>query len=235
MVLQIEESNSLKAWKEGAKVLVQSGEIYNLVTTISDPTHFKLNWFSNYNPARYKKGISTLSEVATTIFPYKFMSRNYSRIQLYEKYISVHEKSKKINKRTKHTWGTYFDRIIRFGDGESNQLEKVINALTTWNRNPKANLVIHTSSIDLDTPKIMGSPCLQYIQLLCPNKNTISMLAIYRNHDFFSKAFGNFIGLGQLLKFVCNETNRRPGALVCHSAHAYYSSPKTQLRNYARL
>ena len=235
MCLKVNGSDSLQAWKEGARLLINSNEIYNLVTTISNPTHFEENWFSNYNPAYYDKGIPSLSDVTTTIFPYKFLSKNYSREQLYERYIAVHTKSKKIHRRTKHRWGTYFDRIIEFGNSKTNQLEKVISALIRWQNNPKTSLVIHTSSIDTDTPNPQGLPCLQYVQLLCPDKDTASMLAVYRNHDFFAKAFGNFIGLGQLLTFICNETGRSPGMLVCHSAHAYRSKSKSILKQYARL
>ncbi len=237
MTLLIEERDPFQAWQEGTKALVSvsSKEIYNLITTISDPTHLNTDWFSDYNPACYKKErTSSLSDVATTIFPYKFLPRQYTRKELYKRYIECHERGKRIHRKT--AWGTYFDRMIRFGKCEckTNQLENIIHALSNWSKNPKASLVIHTSSADTDKPKPRGLPCLQYIALLCPDKDTASMLAVYRNHDFFSKAFGNFIGLGQLLKFICNETKREPGTLVCHSAHAYYEN-KAVLKKYAGL
>ena len=77
--------------------------------------------------------------------------------------------------------------------------------------------------------------CMQYIELLCPDRETVSLLAVYRNHDYFQKALGNFIGLGQLLKFICDQTGRQAGTLTCHSAHAYYQSNKAELRSLAKL
>ena len=49
----------------------------------------------------------------------------------------------------------------------------------------------------------------------------LDFVAVYRNQDFFNKALGNFIGLGQLLKFICDESNKRAGTLTCHSVHAF--------------
>jgi hypothetical protein len=57
------------------------------------------------------------------------------------------------------------------------------------------------------------------------------MTAIYRNHDYFNKAFANFVGLGRLLGFICAQTSRAPGRLVCHSGHAYSAQGKRALEN----
>ncbi|MBI3187267.1 MAG: hypothetical protein HYZ31_05250 [Gammaproteobacteria bacterium] len=235
MIDQVEGVNAFEAWQEGAKILIDKHDVFNLVTTVNDPVYLDPNWFENYNPADFMNGIPTLSDVASTIFPYKYLTRGYLRNNLYAKYVATHERAKKMHKDRGRRWGTYFDRMIRFGNAPVNQLDRIVDALNNWKNNPRSALVIHTSSADTDRPRPLGGPCLQYIELLCPDKDTISMLAVYRNHDFFSKAFGNFIGLGQLMKFLCEETNRKPGNLVCHSAHADYQTTKKVFKTYAKL
>ncbi len=231
----INADTALEAWRQGASLLADGGDLFNLITTVTNPTTVDHSWFQDYNPDRFKAGIQSVSDVATTIFPYKYHSRGYSRPELYGRYVLVHERAKKIHKERGRRWGTYFDRMIRFGSNEVNQLERLINALQTWRNNTKAALVIHISSADTDRPRPIGGPCLQYIELLCPDKDTVSLLAVYRNHDYFEKVLGNFVGLGQLLKFICEETNRNPGLLICHSAHAYFQSSKSNLKALARL
>ena len=239
MSIELVEGDTVHlAWKKGAELLLTKREVFHLVTTINDPTRLEKNWFEILDPSEYsKKNISGLSDVANTIFPYKYLDRPYSRECIYKKYIKAHDRKMRW-RGSNRSWGTYFDRMIRFGTKDINQLEQAITSLIKWsNRNWKACLVIHTSSADTDPiKKTIGNPCLQYLQLLCPDKHTLSMLCVYRNHDFFAKALGNFIGLGQLLKFICNETDRVPGQLICHSAHASYMEiSKRDFKKYAAL
>ena len=236
MVAVIDGENALEAWRAGAEYIVRRGEAFNLVTNVNNPTELNSEWFLEYDPKRLKLGVQRLSEVVTTIFPYKVASRGYNRDQFYARYLVLHNRAKKMHSNTKRSWGTYFERMVQFGDKEVNQLETAIRSILTWTNNHKAALVIHTSSAETDSiKKLLGNPCLQYVEFLCPDENTISLLAVYRNHDYFGKVFGNFVGLGQLLKFVCTETGRNPGTLVCHSAHAYFQSTKKQLGQLAKL
>jgi thymidylate synthase len=236
MALLIEETNALAAWRQGCSLLSRDTEAYNVVTTIADPTRLDHDWFAEHNPRTLDPTVQTVSEVATTIFPFKLVGRGYTRQEFYDHYLASHDRARRIHRKTRRSWGTYFRRLICFGESQTNQLEQAITAIRSWTRNHKAAVVMHTSSVDTDSlRKHTGNPCLQYVELLCPTSNTVSMLAVYRNHDYFHKVLGNFIGLGQLLKFVGDETGRAPGTLVCHSAHAYAESTGAALRRLARL
>lgn len=236
MVAVINGDDALEAWQAGARHLADVREAFNLVTVVERPTEIRDEWFRAFDPRRINADVQRLSDVVTTIFPYKFAGRGYGRSELYARYKNVHNRAKKMHSGTKRSWGTYFGRMIGFGAKEVNQLETAIESIQGWTKNHKAALVIHTSSAETDSlKKLLGNPCLQYVELLCPDANTISLLAVYRNHDYFEKVLGNFIGLGQLLKFICDETNRNPGQLVCHSAHAYYESSKAKLVQLAKL
>lgn len=44
--------------------------------------------------------------------------------------------------------------------------------------------------------------------------------AVYRSHCYFSKAYGNFIGLGRLMQLVARETGLAAGELTVVSTQA---------------
>lgn len=226
MTYTIYGTTPLDAWLKGGRLLLDNGNVFNLITTIENPTSIDPMWFDQFSPSRIHTDLATLSDVATTIFPYKYAGKGLSRNALYQRYRAAHTRARTLHPKRGRLWGTYFERMTYFGDNEINQLERIILALTTWKNTPSSALVMHTSSADYDSLRPLGAPCLQFIEFLCPDPQTVSLLAVYRNHDFFGKVLGNFIGLGQLLKFVCDETNKTPGTLVCHSAHAYFDSKK---------
>lgn len=233
MAILINGETALSAWQKGIRLIsINNKEVFNLVTTIDDPIYFEADWIKEHDPRSFDNKIPSLSDVITTIFPYKLLNRGYSRDDLYRRYLVIHDRAR----RRKRRWGTYFERMIRFGDGNKNQLEEIIQGVNSWSNNYKAALVMHTSSADTDSlRKTIGNPCLQFIEILCPDSDTISLLAVYRNHDFNRKALGNFIALGQLLKFICDETGRNAGTLTCHSAHAYYDISKANIFELAKL
>jgi thymidylate synthase len=119
-------------------------------------------------------------------------------------------------------------------DGSENQLETAIEKMNRWPRSSRTGLVFHLSAPTLDAPRTRGGPCLQFIELLWHGNGTVDLAAVYRNHDFIDKALGNFVGLADLQQFICGETGKTPGNLVCHSMHAFVSNQR-DARRLARL
>ena len=104
-----------------------------------------------------------------------------------------------------------------------------IRVLRGWGKRSRAALVFHLSAPHLDKPRPLGGPCLQYMQILNKGREGLDLVVAYRSHDYFQKAFGNFIGLSRLLAFIAAETRLRAGRLVCHSIHAFSSGSKKHL------
>ncbi|WP_346291520.1 hypothetical protein [Sphaerothrix gracilis] len=231
---QVHGSNCLEAWKEGCKLVVKS-DVFNLVTTVKDPNLFNKAWLDKYN-ARViaPSNDASLSDVINTIFPCK-ISDIKDRQNFYKYYLKLHERKSRFGSKKKSHWGTYFQRLISFGDKNINQLELVISLLNQESRWLRVTNPIHISSAEYDSlSKRLGNPCLQYIQFIQPCKQQISLVALYRNHDFFNKALGNLIGLGQLLNFVALSTGKDCGEVICHSVHAY-SKSKLKLKELAEI
>ncbi len=211
--------NNMEAWVGAAHHLaaVKGGEEVNIFLEVESPTTFEPWWFEVLDPRAVNSRGENPNDVANTIFPLRTWLNSSSRHEFYERYMRAHARGH--NKR----WGTYFLRLINFGETGINQLERAIDILNTWKNEPGTALVFHLSSPEIDSPRPLGAPCLQLIQLQVKG-GVIDMNVTYRNHDYFNKALPNLVGLGKLLEFVCFNSNRRPGKLVCHSAHAYSSS-----------
>lgn len=255
----VREKNCLGAWKKTSNLLLLEGKsASNLLIEIEEPGFFDEAWITDYNPKNVllpggKMG-DDLRDVIHTIFPVKLVSKVTNRYDLYAYYLRTHLRKSRIGSKKHGGWGTYFFRLICFDTTrnvqnvikpkgtlkevsvqhqkhfmKNNQLERVIHALADWKSKSKAAIYCHISAPSLDAMQPIGSPCLQYIQFSQVSDGIVDMTVIYRNHDYFNKALGNFIGLGQLLKFVCKESKKKIGKLYCHSIRAYIDVSKTSM------
>jgi len=217
----------LDGWKAVVESLLGgSREASNLLIVISDPCGVSDEWLYRYNPRSVGAGYDSIRDVANTIFPLRTYENAASRDQFYARYCRALARRRHLHPGV---WGTYFHRLIDFGTSHVNQLERAISAMRAWERNHKSVVVLHTSSAETDGIRTRGGPCLQYVQLNCPDPGTVDIVAVYRNHDYFNKALGNFIGLARLLRFVCEAIAREPGSLTCHSVHAFLGAPRSRV------
>lgn len=229
----INKPTALDAWQEGVKTLLGAGgELSNLITTIQQPCAIEDSWLVDRSPHKFASKADDIRDVANTIFPEKLAARAPDRTSLYTMYLKRHDRTRSW-KRGRHAWGTYFERLIRFPASDVNQLERVIHKLQTWPVRNTTGLVFHLSSPAIDAPRTRGGPCWHYGELLWRADGSIDLVAVYRNHDFYNKVLGNFIGLGRLLQFICSESGKQPGKLICHSVHAYHDGSVHALRAMA--
>jgi hypothetical protein len=226
----VEGADCVDAWRTATALLLERGPLESLIVTILDPAHFDPREYRRWTPSQITPGILNQSDVANTIFPQRLYNR-FKRTGLYRRYREIQERARRM-RRHPGSWGTYFSRAIDFGASHINQLELVIQKLTTWDRQPRAALVIHLSSAETDGPRTRGGPCLQMLEIVQPSAGVLDLVAIYRSQDYCNRALGNFIGLGRLLSFLCAEAERTPGQLVIHAIHAYYGGPIRKTRSF---
>lgn len=233
MVHLVERNSAFEAWKAGVDlVLSNNGKVKNLLTTISRPCDIDPAWLVDRSPNRFAVGADDIRDVANTIFPSKLAARYPDREQLYRRYVYVHDRARCMG-RGRGTWGTYFERLVRFPPDNVNQLERVVQKLRNWTVRNTTGLVFHLSSPAVDAPRTRGSPCWHFGEILWNEGNVLDLVVVYRNHDYFNKVLGNFIGLGRLLNFICSETGKASGSLICHSVHAYHDRTVSALRSMA--
>lgn len=173
--------------------------------------------------------------VAYTIFPEGFYRKVRNIDDLFNGYNKRDGLYDRLQRRYANTssWGTYFRRMTRYetGRGAENQLANIIRAINARRNVSKAAMTIVIPRPGGETIRPLGGPCLNYLAIQAERnvRTTLGLLAVYRNHDFLQKAYGNYWGLCNLLRFLAEETNAVAGPVTCVSSHAYVDKKKAAL------
>lgn len=114
------------------------------------------------------------------------------------------------------------------------QLAQVINAIRNRENVYRAALTIVVQHPGPETVRTRGGPCLNYlaVQTKPGPPLTLGLLAVYRNHDFLERAYGNYWGLCNLLGFLAREVNADEGPVTCVSSHAYVPTKRSDLKTF---
>lgn len=229
------------AWARVIKKLENHNwNIWNLIVTIKNPIIRNIDAYNQITEFCNSKGILTPKKVQHTIFPTQIYKKAKDREHLYKYYWKFFN----ISRKMPHSgWGTYFQRMISYDTNgvKIDQLGDIIDSINNRSKNYGASFVMVIPYPSKDHKKKMGAPCLNYITVqvekdsYAQNGRKISMLAVYRNHDFRERAYGNYLGLCDLLNYICSETNSSIGYLTCISSHAYASSNHKELSHIADL
>lgn len=226
--MEFHGANAVAAWKLGAQAVLNHGDVDNLSVTVEAPLTLAPAALATWNPQSVSAQADDVFSVANTIFPASLAARSADKDELYRRYLMIMDRMRN-RAGGFRVWGTYFERLTNFGALRVNQLDRVIEKLNTWPNTSRTGLVFHLSSPETDAPRTRGGPCWHFGELLCHRDGTTDLLAMYRNQDYFNKALGNFLGLGQLLGFVCQQSGRQPGKLICNAAHAFNGGRKADL------
>lgn len=195
------------------------------------------SFVAEWRTKKRKPQIYPVSTVANTLFPqalYRGKRGRETRDRLY----GLHERSMRVQRRLREK-ETYFNRFVNWpGKEPFNQLEHVIGRLEAQlaaaeRKGPlssaydlgssvpdefadNGDLRIYTPGID---KRIMGFPCLSQVSFTLVHRR-IHLAALYRNQDFVSRAYGNFIGLARLGSFIAREVGCELGEVLCVASHA---------------
>ncbi len=241
----IQEHNLSLAWLAALEYLCAcGGKTANLIVGIERVDEEEIvirQLFDKFIERKIeRKKLYPISTVANTIFPWALYHPrlgSMARQHLYKMFRQGYSVERRYHANNR---GTYFQRMIAWPakGGEVNQLENVIKRLRSElaRINPFssiyelsigepeeyieqegiADIQVYLPGYDTRT---MGFPCLSHICLTF-HKGRIDMTALYRNQYFISKAYGNYLGLSRLLRFICQEVDCEAGELVCIASHA---------------
>ena len=233
-VISICESNFQAAW---AKVVLELSknkwQAWNVIVQIRDPLAFDPDKHKIMEQFAVDHRLIGQNQVAYTIFPFKIY-KGRAREDFYKRYWRYYD-AVKLNSYAR--WGdAYFARMIRYSDDKVDQLGKIIDSINERPKNYGASFVMVIAYPQKDVKRMMGAPCLNYITVqveLIDSIRYINLLAVYRNHDFRTRAYGNYYGLGKLIEYIATETQSRVGTLTCVSSHAYINANKGKLAEIA--
>ena len=239
--ITIAATNFQAAWAEAVQRLSENKwDLWNLVVQIDNPEIVDNAIHKTMRSYCQENGLIGPDQVAYTIFPYKLFHPGISRQKLYNSYWRYFNG---LHLSDYSTWrGTYFERMIRYkpvadNDEPTDQLGSIIDSIKNRRVNYGKSYVMLIPYPNRDGKRIMGAPCLNYITIQvegAPQTGlSVSLLAVYRNHDFLKRAYGNYLGLCKLLQYIAYETGSNLGRVTCISSHAYIDSQKTSLNKLA--
>lgn len=223
-------NTAAEAWTHATEALLvaPSHELVNLSVAVRDPTREvqgiteAVDRFLAAEDARHPdERIHSVATVANTIFPNALYrpgrpdaeSRFYlaaSRVLARRRRVAPHERS-------------YFRRLVAYSaeNPPLNQLERLVRRLRdAKGRGDRNGSLYELTFFDAKRDaRPQGFPCLVHTSFSLVD-GVLHMTALYRNHYFLRRAYGNYIGLGNLLRFVAVEAGFSVGELLCVSSHA---------------
>lgn len=156
------------------------------------------------------KDRTSVENVAFTIFPQRYWQiagRNRQRLfELYgDTFGRIQSRDRKLNGR-----GLYFQRMMMYGRGpcNGNQLEWIISQYLSRDgvRRSMLQATIFDAEKDHNATALLGFPCLQHVSFE-PTTAGLVVNAFYATQQVFDKAYGNYLGLVHLGRFMSHELN----------------------------
>lgn len=248
MTKLITASNLSVGWLVALEhLLVCGGKDTNMIVEIEHVDEENLQMRQLLDDFFHMRSIHTgevflpVTTVANTLFPQSLYQPHRGKdarpflYQMYEQNFTI------IQRLPANNHGTYFQRMIAWPAKDKkrkkvenvNQLENIIcrlrkglsrqNALSSAYEIGISDVATETEEIRIYQPdndgRLMGFPCLSHISLTFFKKQ-LHLTAVYRNQYFLHKAYGNYVGLSRLQRFLCQEIGCEPGTLMCIASHA---------------
>lgn len=158
--------------------------------------------------------------VASTIFPTSMWNAMRPRKDLFDRYLSALPQLKKCSQN--HN-GIYFERMIKYGPNDHNQLDFILKSrLESGSRRRSIlQLAILEPEHDITNQRVRGFPCLQQVSFAPKlGTNELAVNGFYGSQYIYDKAYGNYIGLLNLGRFVAHELGLNLTQLNCFTGIA---------------
>ena len=237
----IEEDNLSIAWARTLLRVVEAGEIAPLTVVIrgfADGEPMEVAPIRKLLDDALRNETKALSchEVANTIFPVSLWNPQADRHRLYQRYRRI---MRRVLRNHRNKYGVYFQRLIAFDqdtayEGGVNQLEHIIQ---TWHRGNRRRSALQAAIFDPrkdhTNQPLRGFPCLQQVAFAQHGTNGLSVTGFYATQYIFERAYGNYLGLCRLGRFMAQEMGRQLTQVVCVASPAKRDRAKSFLQELA--
>jgi hypothetical protein len=228
--------------------------LFHLVTRIDEPATEQPRIRDAAEGLLAELGHSSIVTVANTIFPAQMAATSRDHVHLGARYRRMYPTVRRLHRDNRR--GTYFGRIVAHpaAGGERDQLGELVRRLRTELRTPGPKSARYEMSIaipegppteDLIGQELvaeavpvyaagqdnspMGFPCLSFCSFQLDH-DRLHMVAHYRRQHLIVRGYGNYLGLGQLLGYVCRMTGLYPGELLIVAGVAQVDAPMYRIR-----
>jgi hypothetical protein len=185
-------------------------------------------------------GLRNCEDVAGTIFPVSMWNPSIpdSAEQLFRRYERIWPSIK--HRDRANNKGNYFRRLTAYQPEGSNvapvnQLQHVIETFRRGNHRRSAlQAAVFDPTRDHVHNRILGFPCLQQVGFAPVGDKGLSVTGFYPLQYAFEKAYGNYLGLCRLGRFMAAQTGRTLVQMTCvASVLTLGNRGKMELRTFA--
>ena len=223
----ITSETSAHGWGDAVEHLLncQGGRDFNLILAIQDPCREIPEATRIIDALARGLGLKSTMENANGIWPSIFARPGRVASAVFADIERYALPAIKTAVRNRHD--SYVERLVAWRSRDKGspvpQLQSILERLKNEisNKAPKSSsyeMSVYSPGLDAGYTSF---PCLSHLSIKYGHGlGVIHLTALYRNHAYLSHAYGNFVGLGRLMEFVCRETRTRPGELLSISTHA---------------
>lgn len=174
--------------------------------------------------------LQSITSVRNTIFPAAWARRLPDPNELAAHY---REHYPTLRRFPKNKAGTYFGRLVAYPMGTdegrhgfdqlSDLLCKLRRESSITPGRTRARRLSSCYEVNIwkpgDLPSGMGFPCMSHLSFHLVG-GRLHLLAQYRNQFLIERAYGNYLGLAQLLSYISAAVGLKPGELMVLASHA---------------
>lgn len=199
-----------------------------------DATLKRLKWSL---PDKKGQHLYSTHSNANLICPYHWYERGgCSRQAFFRKFLEFYPGLRRHNRLNRN--GTYFGRMVAYGSGPEggNQLEHIIKNFRERGVKRRTAMVaqVFDPSHDHTAEPRRGFPCLNKVTFAPLGRGKLSVVADYPTQFLFERAYGNYLGLCRLGKFMAHELKLELTQFTCTVGVAVLGGvPKQHLRDLA--
>ena len=218
----IDETNLSVAWARAFVSVMQSKEVAPLVVTVrdigSDEPRELLGIRQDLDQTLANLGKQSCHTVANTIFPHNMWNDELSGDQLFERYLRL---IPTLKRQRANRNGLYFERFIAYGcarnpEDRVNQLEHIIRV---WKAGHARRTALQAAVLDPHVDHTMqrqrGFPCLQQVAFARDDTGGLAVTGFYATQYIVEKAYGNYLGLCRLGRFMAHEMGLPLSKVTC--------------------
>lgn len=176
--------------------------------------------------------------VANTIFPISLWNPRLENDAdvLYRRFQMTWPRIKQCSANRK---GSYFQRLVAFqGDQDQpsvNQLAHIAETYRAGNHRRSAlQAGVFDPRADHNHARVSGFPCLHQVAFTPVNQKELHLTAFYGTQYVVDRAYGNYLGLCRLGRFMAKQMGLRFTQMTCIASVALLGTPgKTELQPLA--
>ena len=218
----IDETNLSVAWGKAFLSVWESKEIAPLVVTIrsmgSDEPAELPTIRQDLDRTLTSLGKQSCHTVANTIFPHNMWNDALNCDLLFKRYRRL---IPFLKRHPANRNGLYFQRFIAYGcdknaKGGVNQLEHIIRVWKTGHaRRTALQAAVFDPHIDHTMQRQRGFPCLQQVAFAKDDTGGLAVTGVYATQYIVEKAYGNYLGLCRLGRFMAHEMGLPFSKVTC--------------------